>query len=85
MEQEKLKRIAIIGLPGSGKSTFATKLGKILSFPVHHLDRHMFDGKKNRDKQEFLSVKQALLKREKLWKKLACIMIQKTILITLSS
>lgn len=66
MEQEKLKRIAIIGLPGSGKSTFAIKLGKILHIPVHHLDRHMFDGKKKRDKQEFLLVKEALVK-EKSW------------------
>lgn len=45
MEQEKLKRIAVIGLPGSGKSTFATRLGKTLRIPVHHLDKHMFDGR----------------------------------------
>ena len=64
MEQDKLKRIAIIGLPGSGKSTFATKLGNILNIPVHHLDKHMFDGKKKRNKQEFLSVKDSLLKEE---------------------
>lgn len=64
MKQEKLKRIAIIGLPGSGKSTFATKLGKILDIPVHHLDMHMFEGKKKRDKQEFLLVKEALLKED---------------------
>ena len=64
MKQEKLKRIAIIGLPGSGKSTFATKLGNILKVPVHHLDKHLFNGKKKRDKQEFLSLKEALLKEE---------------------
>lgn len=61
---EQLKRIAIIGLPGSGKSTFATKLGKRLGIPVHHLDKHLFDGNKKRDKQEFLSAKEALLKEE---------------------
>ena len=55
MEKEKLKRIAVIGLPGSEKSTFATRLGKTLSIPVHHLDKHMFDGRIKRDKQEFLS------------------------------
>lgn len=64
MEQAKLKRIAIIGLPGSGKSTFATRLGNILNISVHHLDKHIFDGKKKRDKQEFLAVKDALLKED---------------------
>ena len=54
---EEVKRIAIFGLPGSGKSTFAVKLGKIMDMPVHHLDKHMFiaDGKK-RNRQEFLSL-----------------------------
>jgi len=52
MEKEKLKRIAVIGLPGSGKSTFATRLGKMLSISVHHLDKHMFDGRTKRDKRE---------------------------------
>ena len=67
MQQEKNQRIAIIGLPGSGKSTFATKLGKILKIPVHHLDRHMFepDGKK-KDKQEFIEIQKAMLE-EKAW------------------
>jgi adenylate kinase family enzyme len=59
---KKPKRFALIGLPGSGKSTFAAKLGKLLDIPIHHLDRHMFvaNGKK-RDKQEFLSIQQAML------------------------
>lgn len=62
MKQEIPRKIAIIGLPGSGKSTFAIKLGKVLNIPVHHLDRHMFDGRKKRDKEEFLVVKKSLLK-----------------------
>lgn len=60
------KRIAIIGLPGSGKSTFAAKLGRALSIPVHHLDRHMFEGDKKRDREEFLSIQKAIL-AEKAW------------------
>lgn len=64
MKKEKLKRIAVIGLPGSGKSTFAIRLGKILSIPVHHLDRHMFDGRTKRDKQKFLSIKETLVNKE---------------------
>lgn len=65
MEREKLKRIAVIGLPGSGKSTFASQLGEILNIPVHHLDRHMFepDGKK-RDKQEFIEIQKAMLSED---------------------
>ncbi len=56
------RRFAIIGLPGSGKSTFATKLGEILHIPVHHLDRHMFEpGGKKRDKQEFIAIQKEML------------------------
>ena len=59
------KRFALIGLPGSGKSTFATKLGQILGIPVHHLDRHMFEtGGKKRDKQEFIEIQKRMLDEE---------------------
>lgn len=62
MRRKIPRRIAIIGLPGSGKSTFATNLGKFLNIPVHHLDRHLFepDGKK-KDRQERLSVEQSMV------------------------
>ncbi|WP_346868614.1 DNA topology modulation protein [Clostridium sp. UBA5119] len=33
-----MKKIAVIGSGGSGKSTFSRKLGNILNLPVHHLD-----------------------------------------------
>jgi adenylate kinase family enzyme len=64
MKSKILKRLAIIGLPGSGKSTFAIRLGKLLNIPVHHLDRHMFDGRKKRDRQEFLAAKEALVSQD---------------------
>lgn len=59
------KKFALIGLPGSGKSTFASKLGRILDIPVHHLDRHMFEpnGKK-KNKREFIEIQQAMLNEE---------------------
>lgn len=62
MKNPHPKKFALIGLPGSGKSTFAAKLGKILGIPVHHLDRHNFEpsGKK-RDKQEFIEIQKAML------------------------
>lgn len=59
------KKFALIGLPGSGKSTFAAELGKVLNIPVHHLDRHMFEpGGKKRDKQEFIALQKAILNEE---------------------
>lgn len=62
MENKRPSKFALIGLPGSGKSTFASKLGKTLGIPVHHLDRYMFEpnGKK-RDKQEFIAIQKAML------------------------
>lgn len=33
-----MKRIAIVGSPGAGKSTLARELGRILGIKVHHLD-----------------------------------------------
>lgn len=62
MRQHRPKKFALIGLPGSGKSTFAAKLGRMLTIPVHHLDRHMFEpnGKK-KDKEEFIEIQKAIL------------------------
>lgn len=62
----KLRRIAIIGTPGSGKSTFANKLSSFLHLPVHHLDKHQFDGKKKVDKSLFMKIQKSLL-HEKSW------------------
>ena len=33
-----MKRVIIIGCPGSGKSTFARKLQSVTGLPLHHLD-----------------------------------------------
>jgi len=62
---KQTKRIAIIGLPGSGKSTFAAKLGAELDLPTHHLDKHMFTaGGKKRNKQEFIAIQQEMLDQD---------------------
>lgn len=66
MTKKSLKRIAIIGLPGSGKSTFALNLGKLLKLPVYHLDKYVFDGKEKRERKEFLIAKENMVK-EPFW------------------
>ncbi|MFC2074729.1 DNA topology modulation protein [Bdellovibrionota bacterium] len=40
--QLKFEKILVLGSSGSGKSTFATKLGKKLGNEVIHLDRHFW-------------------------------------------
>lgn len=49
-----MNRIAIIGVAGSGKSTFANKLGKKLNRPVIHLDKEYWtsDWKKKYSSRE---------------------------------
>lgn len=60
---KKPNKIAIIGLPGSGKSTFALLLSQLLDLPVYHLDSYMFEGKQKRDRKVFLEEKKAMLKQ----------------------
>lgn len=65
MKNTPLKKYALVGPPGSGKSTFAAKLGKTLGIAVHHLDKHRFEpGGKKRDMQEFITIQKALLDEE---------------------
>lgn len=68
MKNTHPKKFALIGLPGSGKSTFASKLGKLLDIPVYHLDGHMFEpGGKKSDKQEFIEAQKAMLVENELY------------------
>lgn len=65
MKSTHSKKFALIGLPGSGKSTFAYQLGKILNIPVHHLDRYVFEpGGKKKNKQEFIEIQKAILNKK---------------------
>jgi len=56
-----IKKIMIFGRPGSGKSTFALDLQKMLNIPLRHLGKYFFrDNWVERDYDEFLE-KQNLL------------------------
>lgn len=62
MKREGPKKIAIIRVPGSGKSTFAFKLSKALNLPVHHLDGHVFElGARKEIKRNLLRFKRLCL------------------------
>lgn len=57
-------RIMIIGVPGSGKSTFAYKLHQQKNIPVYHMDKYMFLlGGVKRDNQEFLAMQQEIVNK----------------------
>jgi adenylate kinase family enzyme len=56
-----MKRIAIIGCGGSGKTTLATQLGAALGLPVHHLDRLFWRaGWQETPKEEWAAVQREL-------------------------
>ena len=50
---ENVKKISIIGGPGTGKSTLANNIGQELNLPVYHLDAiHHLENWQVRDKDE---------------------------------
>ncbi len=59
------KKIAIIGLPGSGKSTYANVLGKAFDLPIYHLDNYLFtkSGEK-KSRQEWVSLEKSMVEEE---------------------
>lgn len=50
-----MRRVMVIGQPGSGKSTFARALGEVTGLPVHHMDHiHWMSGWRERPRGEKL-------------------------------
>jgi adenylate kinase family enzyme len=58
-----VKRVAIIGVSGSGKSWLAVRLGELLGLPVYHLDRlHWRPGWQAMPKDEWRALQEGLVK-----------------------
>ena len=60
-----MKRILVIGSGGSGKSTFATKLGQLLNLEVNHLDKFYWrPGWVEPSREEWLQTVTELINRD---------------------
>jgi adenylate kinase family enzyme len=62
-----VKRIALVGCPGAGKTTLARKLGRALELPVIHLDSHYWRSGWERIRQPEWEKKIEALTREPNW------------------
>ena len=61
-----MNKVCIVGCGGSGKSTFAGKLGKITGIPVYYLDVYFWNaGWVERNREEWNSIVRGLLKNDK--------------------
>ena len=50
---ENVKKISIIGGPGTGKTTLSNNIGKELNYPIYHIDGiHHLENWKKRDSEE---------------------------------
>ena len=59
-----MKRIAVIGSPGAGKSTLSRWLGEKLNVPVFHLDRLFWNpGWKKTPPEEFVRVQKQIMRQ----------------------
>lgn len=55
----------IFGIPGSGKSTFALKLSRLLNAPLFHIDKYFFvSGWEERNYEEFLQIQKGLVNQD---------------------
>jgi len=59
------KKIMIFGIPGSGKSTFASQISHLLNLPLFHLDKYFFVGNwEKRNYEEFLQIQKEFVDQD---------------------
>ncbi len=56
------RKIAIVGCPGSGKTTLANKIGSILNIPVYHLDKIFWVEKGGITQDNFIAQQEEMMK-----------------------
>lgn len=60
-----MERIAVMGIPGSGKSTFSRRLGDVLNVPVTHLDSEFWEpGWEKPDSADWTETHREMTERE---------------------
>jgi adenylate kinase family enzyme len=60
-----MKKIIVLGLTASGKTTLANRLGKVLDIPVYHLDKTFWREKGGIKQDVFLSEQEEMMKSDK--------------------
>ncbi len=61
-----MKKIIVIGCPGSGKSTFSIELSKLIKIPLYHLDLLYWNSDKTTvDREVFIKRLSGILDKEK--------------------
>lgn len=65
MHIKDIKKIAIVGCAGSGKTTLASKLSKTLNLPLYHLDKYYWlPNWKRRNHDEFKKIHRDIYLRD---------------------
>jgi adenylate kinase family enzyme len=59
--EQPMRRVAVMGIAGSGKSTFAVRLGEAMDAPVFHLDAIYWKTGKPADWEDFRAEQRELL------------------------
>ena len=65
VNMNKIKKVLIVGCPGSGKTFFSNKLSKLSGIAVYHLDDFFWEkGWKNKSPKEWIKIQEKLLAKD---------------------